>query len=1033
MRRALWLLLVLGLGAPGAHAEDDDRPARTPAALADAVRAAFDSEAEGAMRRLAEEEPPDPWLVADRLVAGGYFDAAIAFAEAAPRPDVARLPSWIEAQRRQPTPVLHRQRLAEGRACMAAGRHEKAFEAVDGLVPMDLVYVGQELQAKSVTSVQLLELGGRALLAQGLVGGAQGLVDAAQMAEMCGWRYAARRLAAEAGAALESLRAENEENMMFVVAVASATKLNIALGEYERAVPMLTKQVAQAQAHENWFIAHSSGEDLARCLYELGRLAEAQDAAEQAYAAAQELGLEGNLATAEKLLSDIAEQRGDTQTAIRYAERAAERFKAGGVPALEEMARFRIAMLWRQLAEYPRTFRGLETCLALARQLDDRKQEAFVLSQIGATYRLLGNDRKALEYMEQAIDLVGERGAPLLVASIFLQLGTLQGALEGHAAAVTAFTRALELYTLAEFLPGIAIANANLAGVHAEMGKPDKALAASQRSLEAMQRGMDDDGRARILLSNGQVRARIGRRDEGIAMLEQARDLSERLEQPEMALSAARALTVLLTNADRHAASLAAARRALVWVPRVMGGLAAEESATVRARNASLFDAATLSAWRLGKPDEAVFFLESGRAGALLESLGGRDLLQRTTVPPALRQRANEARAREARAVARYREAAKSMRRRVRRQAKQDLEAARAEVERAVERIQLETAAGASLVYPEPSSLDEIRAALTPSQALVLYALTRSRALAVVITKAGARIVDLGKHAEVEALAGALVLDKAGAAWEAPAQALRARVVDRLALPDTVRTVLVSPAGALSYVPFALLMPERTVAYVPSGSTHVLLTRAAAEGGEGILALGDPAYAPGTLARLPGTRAEAEAIGNPVLLADAATEAGLLTAIAKRPRWRAVHLACHGLIDADQPLRSALALTPTDESDGMLTVLDVLGRSIPTDLTVLSACETGRGQVVRAEGIVGLTRAFMVAGAPRVICSLWKVDDAATRALMERFYAVWQGSDSQPGTPPAEALRAAQAFVRNHPEWKHPYYWGAWVLWGLPN
>ena len=63
--------------------------------------------------------------------------------------------------------------------------------------------------------------------------------------------------------------------------------------------------------------------------------------------------------------------------------------------------------------------------------------------------------------------------------------------------------------------------------------------------------------------------------------------------------------------------------------------------------------------------------------------------------------------------------------------------------------------------------------------------------------------------------------------------------------------------------------------------------------------------------------------------------------------------------------------------------------NIPADLVVLSGCETGRGKIYQAEGIIGLTRAFMVAGAPRVLCSLWKVDDEATRALMTEFYALW--------------------------------------------
>jgi hypothetical protein len=101
---------------------------------------------------------------------------------------------------------------------------------------------------------------------------------------------------------------------------------------------------------------------------------------------------------------------------------------------------------------------------------------------------------------------------------------------------------------------------------------------------------------------------------------------------------------------------------------------------------------------------------------------------------------------------------------------------------------------------------------------------------------------------------------------------------------------------------------------------------------------------------------------------------------------------------------------------------------IPADLVVLSACETGRGKAYRAEGIVGLTRAFMFAGSPRVIVSLWRVDDAATRALMEAFYRRWKE-----GAPAALALRGAQEEVRKRERWSHPRYWAAWTLWGLPD
>jgi CHAT domain-containing protein len=291
----------------------------------------------------------------------------------------------------------------------------------------------------------------------------------------------------------------------------------------------------------------------------------------------------------------------------------------------------------------------------------------------------------------------------------------------------------------------------------------------------------------------------------------------------------------------------------------------------------------------------------------------------------------------------------------------------------------------------------------------------------------------------------------------APALAkLAAALTAPLPLPKGAGRVLVSPIGTLTYVPFGLLLPDREIAYVPSATTWGVLKEQARRKGQGVLALGDPAYDKqagvrvGTrsarLAPLPETRKEVAALGTSRLLGKEATESGFRKALAQTSRWRAVHFACHGLVDAERPLLSGLALTRDEDDDGLLTALEVFRMKIPADLAALSACESGRGRTVAGEGILGLSRAFMLAGPPRVLCSLWKVDDEATRALMIKFYELWnprpkgadaKGAERDEAVPKplgaAAALKQAQAFVRSQPKWQHPYFWAAWVLWGLPD
>jgi CHAT domain-containing protein len=365
-----------------------------------------------------------------------------------------------------------------------------------------------------------------------------------------------------------------------------------------------------------------------------------------------------------------------------------------------------------------------------------------------------------------------------------------------------------------------------------------------------------------------------------------------------------------------------------------------------------------------------------------------------------------------------------------------------------VERIQRDAKRQAAVWYPRAAPTDEISKWLSDGDALVLYGVLGEDALALVATQADARVVALGKSAAIHAACGALDASDAAADPMGALARLRDLLIKPLDLEKAnTKRLLVSPEGPLCYVPFSALVPDLPLVTVPSGTTYgLLLEEEGKKRGESVLAAGDADYTAARdetaaatyergirLSPLPGTRAEAKAVGDVVLLGKDASEAGIAASLRERPRWRAVHFACHGLVDPERPTLSSLALSPDAHHDGYLTALEVLDLEVPADLVVLSACETGKGKIINGEGIVGLTRAFMFAGAPRVICSLWKVDDAATSAMMTEFYRLWNPKDGKPGLSTAEALRKAQEFVRSQPKWKHPYYWAAWVLWGLPS
>ncbi|MFL6351956.1 MAG: CHAT domain-containing tetratricopeptide repeat protein [Bryobacteraceae bacterium] len=146
--------------------------------------------------------------------------------------------------------------------------------------------------------------------------------------------------------------------------------------------------------------------------------------------------------------------------------------------------------------------------------------------------------------------------------------------------------------------------------------------------------------------------------------------------------------------------------------------------------------------------------------------------------------------------------------------------------------------------------------------------------------------------------------------------------------------------------------------------------------------------------------------------------------------YRIVHFATHVTAHYEQPELSGVALSKFDRTglpqEGFLRLHDIYNLRLPVDLVVLSGCESYLGKEVRGEGLLGIVRGFMYAGAKRVIASMWKVDDLATKELMVRFYQ----NIFNKGLTPAAALRQAQIEMWRSPDWRPPYYWAAFLLQG---
>ncbi len=193
------------------------------------------------------------------------------------------------------------------------------------------------------------------------------------------------------------------------------------------------------------------------------------------------------------------------------------------------------------------------------------------------------------------------------------------------------------------------------------------------------------------------------------------------------------------------------------------------------------------------------------------------------------------------------------------------------------------------------------------------------------------------------------------------------------------------------------------------------------------------------LPRLPFTRKEAQTIlslvpANERLAAFDFAASQMTATNPELAQYRYVHFATHGLLNPLHPELSGIVLSLFNEQgaeqDGFLRVHEIFNLNLPAELVVLSGCRTGLGKDVRGEGLIGLTRGFMYAGAARVLVSLWDVDDQSTSELMGRLY---RGMLGKRQLAPAAALREAQVALWREKRWQAPYYWAAFTLQGEPR
>ena len=363
------------------------------------------------------------------------------------------------------------------------------------------------------------------------------------------------------------------------------------------------------------------------------------------------------------------------------------------------------------------------------------------------------------------------------------------------------------------------------------------------------------------------------------------------------------------------------------------------------------------------------------------------------------------------------------------------LSAVRKEYEDLINQLKVSNPESASFLSISPLTLREAQQQLAPDVTLLSYYTTPEMTLAFVLTRDSFHVSKLSVSELELFLAVTTFLDFSGRSDMPPSlKPLYRRLIAPVKSQLKTSRLAVVPYGVLHGLPFAALTPDGqhflgdtySIFYLPSVSVLPHIHARVKNGGSQALVLANDQEE--GLPRLSYAEGEARAVaslwGSQPLLGEAATASMLRS---KAGDYDIVHLIAHFDFDSQHPQSSRIILGRAKGNDGPLELNDVFGLDLrKTNLVVLSGCQSQRGSRTRGDDVLGLSRAFIYAGSPSVIASLWSVDDDATQQLMIAFYR-----HLKEGFSKVEALRSAQMDVRH--KYPNPFYWAGFVLTGDPG
>ena len=799
-----------------------------------------------------------------------------------------------------------------------------------------------------------------------------------------------------------------------------------------------------------------------------------------------ELGDSLNLGRTILLKASTLDNLGQFEPALGYYKRAYKLNQSSGDQSRVAESLLKAGTVLNNLGRYPEALESLDKALEINRAINKSSGISDALNQIGYVHLKLGDLNKALDKFNEAITITKDQNDKWGLAGVYNNLGVMLQDAYRFEKALEYYNNALSIYEELGDKASVLILLGNIGTINFDLKDYAKAEEYHLKGLNISRELHSKNQEATNLLNLANDQSLLGKYDEAMinynAGLEIARSLNnpdviwkmvagiaeiyeqkgnyeKAVELNDTVLKIIEGLRSTLQSGEQKASFMASERYVFEDIINLLSILNEKDGTNGYDKLAFQYTEQSKSRAFLDLLAESLANVSEGENNELLKKQD-EILIDLTHAKQLLEQESKTEQPDQQKIN----------------ETKEEIKIAEEELSKLQQEIRKTNPRYADLHYPKPVTIEEVKALCPDKNTVILeYSVGDSSSCLWVVTRSAYKLIRLpdrkALQEQIEPFRFALSNpDQTNIEFITQGGYSLYKQLLEPAEPylNKKSKLIIIPDGILNYLPFEVLLTDNKgigsgnlfsglsylikkypISYGQSASVLKSLLSEQTEsntsdlGNKKLVAFGDPVYenindtsrAPLiNYKRLEFSGKEVENIasffkkGNAdIYLKNDATEENVKRE-GELKKFNYIHFATHGIIDEAKPDFSSLVLTQDNnsEEDGMLQATEIFNLKLNADLVVLSACQTGLGKLVRGEGMVGLTRAFMYAGTPTVLVSLWSVSDVSTATLMREFYR----NLLKKKLDKTNALRKAQLSMLGSEKFAHPFYWAPFVLIG---